>query len=323
MKSAVQVQKTAQDMVLPDLQVNKRTRILTILKKDWQLYSLLVLPIIYLLVFKYLPMLGNIIAFRRFVPGGSIFGEQWVGLQYIQMFINDPTFWHVFKNTLMISSLTLLFCFPAPIIFALLLNELTSKKFKKFVQTVSYLPHFLSMVIIAGMVLQITAGNGPINSLISAMGGEPIFFIQEAEWFRTIYVSSEMWQGMGWGAILYLAALTNIDESLYEAAKIDGANRWKQTIHITIPGILPTIVTLLILNIGSLMAVGFEKVLLLYNPLNYATSDVISTYLYRIGLESSNFSYATAIGLFEALIGLILVLSANGISKKLTDSSLW
>jgi putative aldouronate transport system permease protein len=323
MKSAVQVQKTAQDMVLPDLQVNKRTRILTVLKKDWQLYSLLVLPIIYLLVFKYLPMLGNIIAFRRFVPGGSIFGEQWVGLQYIQMFINDPTFWHVFKNTLIISSLTLLFCFPAPIIFALLLNELTSKKFKKFVQTVSYLPHFLSMVIIAGMVLQITAGNGPINSLISALGGEPIFFIQEADWFRTIYVSSEMWQGMGWGAILYLAALTNIDESLYEAAKIDGANRWKQTIHITIPGILPTIVTLLILNIGSLMAVGFEKVLLLYNPLNYETSDVISTYLYRIGLESSNFSYATAIGLFEALIGLILVLSANAISKKLTDSSLW
>jgi len=323
MKPAVQVQKTAQNIVLPDLNVNKRTKILALLKKDWQLYSLLVLPIIYLLVFKYLPMVGNIIAFRRFIPGGSIFGEEWVGIQYIQMFINDPTFWHVFKNTLMISSLTLLFCFPAPIIFALLLNELTSKKFKKFVQTVSYLPHFLSMVIIAGMVLQITAGNGPINALITALGGEPVYFMQEASWFRSIYVTSEMWQGMGWGAILYLAALTNIDESLYEAAKIDGANRWKQTIHITIPGILPTIVTLLVLNIGSLMAVGFEKVLLLYNPLNYETADVISTYLYRIGLESSNFSYATAIGLFEALIGLTLVLSANAISRKLTDSSLW
>jgi putative aldouronate transport system permease protein len=323
MKPAVQVQKTTRDMVFPDLNVKKRTKILTVIKKDWQLYALLVLPIIYLLVFKYLPMLGNIIAFRRFIPGGSIFGEEWVGIQYIQMFINDPTFWHVFRNTLTISSLTLLFCFPAPIIFALLLNELTSKKFKKFVQTVSYLPHFLSMVIIAGMVLQITAGNGPINGLITALGGKSIFFIQEADWFRAIYVSSEMWQGMGWGAILYLAALTNIDESLYEAAKIDGANRWKQTIHITIPGILPTIVTLLVLNIGSLMAVGFEKVLLLYNPLNYETADVISTYLYRIGLESSNFSYATAIGLFEALIGLTLVLSANAISRKLTDSSLW
>ncbi|MCM3694173.1 ABC transporter permease [Neobacillus niacini] len=323
MKPAVQVQKTAQNIVLPDLNVKTRTKILTVLKKDWQLYSLLVLPVIYLLVFKYLPMLGNIIAFRRFIPGGSIFGEEWVGIQYIQMFINDPTFWHVFRNTLTISSLTLLFCFPAPIIFALLLNELTSKKFKKFVQTVSYLPHFLSMVIIAGMVLQITAGNGPINALITSLGGEPIYFIQEASWFRGIYVTSEMWQGMGWGAILYLAALTNIDESLYEAAKIDGANRWKQTIHITIPGILPTIVTLLVLNIGSLMAVGFEKVLLLYNPLNYETADVISTYLYRIGLESSNFSYATAIGLFEALIGLTLVLSANAISRKLTDSSLW
>jgi putative aldouronate transport system permease protein len=324
MKQAVEVQKQTHDIAITNLtQKSALARFTKVLKKDWQLYSLLVLPIIYLLVFKYLPMLGNIIAFRKFIPGGNIFGEQWVGLHYIKMFISDPTFWHVFQNTLIISSLTLLFCFPAPIIFALLLNELTSKKFKKFVQTVSYLPHFLSMVIVAGMVLQITAGNGAINALIESFGGEPIYFIQEAGWFRTIYVSSEMWQSMGWGAILYLAALTNIDESLYEAAKIDGANRWKQTIHITIPGILPTIVTLLILNIGQLMAVGFEKVLLLYNPLNYETSDVISTYLYRIGLESSNFSYATAIGLFEALIGLTLVLSANAISRKLTDNSLW
>ena len=291
--------------------------------KDWQLYSLLILPIIYLLIFKYGPMLGNVIAFRRFMPGGSIFGEEWVGLHYFKIFIQDPTFWKVFTNTLTLGGLTLLFCFPMPIIFALLLNELKSKKFKKFVQTASYLPHFLSIVIIAGMILQLTASNGTINFIVEFFTGERIGFMQKAEWFRTIYITSEIWQGLGWGAILYLAALTTIDESLYEAAKIDGANRWKQTIHITIPGILPTIITLLILNIGSFMAVGFEKILLIYNPLNYDKSDVISTYLYRVGLEANNFSYATAIGLFESIIGLVLVLSANTLSRKMTDRSLW
>lgn len=291
--------------------------------KDWQLYSLLILPIIYLLIFKYGPMLGNVIAFRRFMPGGSIFGEEWVGLHYFKIFIQDPTFWKVFTNTLTLGGLTLLFCFPMPIIFALLLNELKSKKFKKFVQTASYLPHFLSIVIIAGMILQLTASNGTINFLVEFFTGERIGFMQKAEWFRTIYITSEIWQGLGWGAILYLAALTTIDETLYEAAKIDGANRWKQTIHITIPGILPTIITLLILNIGSFMAVGFEKILLIYNPLNYDKSDVISTYLYRVGLEANNFSYATAIGLFESVIGLVLVLSANTLSRKMTDRSLW
>lgn len=252
-----------------------------------------------------------------------MFGEEWVGLHYVKMFINDPTFWNVFKNTLTLGSLTLLICFPMPIIFALLLNEVKARGFKKFVQTASYLPHFLSMVIVAGMILQLTAISGSINTIVEFFTGEKINFIQQAEWFRTIYITSEVWQGMGWGAILYLAALTTIDESLYEAAKIDGANRWKQTIHITIPGILPTIVTLLILNIGSFLAVGFEKILLIYNPLTYQTSDVLSTYLYRVGLESSNFSYATAIGLFESLIGLVLVLTANGISRKLTERSLW
>ncbi|MEK4564449.1 ABC transporter permease subunit [Alkalihalobacillus sp. FSL R5-0424] len=293
------------------------------IQKDWQLYSLLILPIVYFVIFKYGPMFGNIIAFRRFVPGGKLYGEEWVGFRYIMMFINDPTFWNVFKNTFVLGTLSLVICFPLPIIFALLLNELTSKKFKKFVQTVSYLPHFLSIVIIAGLVLQLTSLNGTINTVVEFFTGERINFMQEAGWFRTIYISSEVWQTLGWGAILYLAALTNIDHGLYEAARIDGANRWKQIIHITIPGILPTIITLLILNIGTFLSVGFEKVLLLYNPLTYSTSDVISTYLYRVGLESSNFSYATAIGLFESIIGLTLILSANFISRKLTEQSLW
>lgn len=308
---------------IPASKTSKMAVILGALKKDWQLYSLLVLPILYLIIFKYGPMAGNIIAFRKFVPGGNIFGEKWVGLHYINMFINDPTFWKVFKNTLILSSLTLLITFPAPIIFALLLNELKSMKFKRFVQTASYLPHFFSIVIVSGMILELVAVNGSINNIVEFFTGNRISFIQKPEWFRTIYIGSEIWQGLGWGAILYLAALTGINNELYEAAKIDGANRWKQTLHITIPGILPTIITLLILNIGNLLAVGFEKILLLYNPLNYKTSDVIATYVYRVGLESSNFSYATAIGLFEGIIGLILVFSANYISRRLTDSSLW
>ncbi|MGG4129389.1 ABC transporter permease subunit [Paenibacillus illinoisensis] len=306
--------------------LRKESRLRTVgalLRKDWQLYSLLILPVIYLIIFKYGPMIGNVIAFRRFVPGGSIFGETWVGLRYFQMFVQDPTFWKVFGNTLILGGLALLFTFPVPIIFALLLNEVKSKRFKKFVQTASYLPHFLSIVIVAGMILQLTAVNGSINGLVAFFTGDNIPFMQRAEWFRTIYITSEIWQGMGWGAILYLAALTTIDDSLYEAARIDGANRWKQTIHVTIPGILPTIVTLLILNMGNFLAVGFEKILLLYNPLIYDTSDVISTYLYRVGLQSSNFSYATAIGLFESLIGLILVFSVNAISRRLTQRSLW
>jgi len=293
------------------------------LRRDWQLYSLALLPLLFFLVFRYLPMLGNVIAFRRFVPGGSLFGETWVGLRYVKIFLNDPTFWQVFGNTFILGALTLLFCFPLPIVLALLLNEVRTRVFKQFVQTVSYLPHFLSLVIVAGMVLQLTSIDGTVNQIVGAFGGEPIAFMQGADWFRTIYVSSEVWQTVGWGTILYLAALTTIDDQLYEAARIDGANRWKQTWHITLPGIRPTMVTLLILNIGTFMAVGFEKILLLYNPLTYPTADVLSTYLYRVGLVSNNFSYAAAIGLFESVIGLTLVLSANAISRRTVGTSLW
>jgi putative aldouronate transport system permease protein len=239
------------------------------------------------------------------------------------MFLSDPTFWMVFRNTLVIGALTLLFCFPLPIVLALLLNEVRSRVFKRFVQSVSYLPHFLSIVIIAGMLFQLLSLEGTVNQVVTALGGDAVPFLQQPEWFRAVYVSSEVWQTVGWGTILYLAALTTVDESLYEAARIDGANRMKQTWHITLPGIRPTMVTLLILNIGTFMAVGFEKVLLLYNPLTYPTADVISTYLYRVGLVSNNFSYAAAIGLFESIIGLTLILSANAISKRAVGASLW
>lgn len=320
-KSQVDV-KEYQEM-LKRTRVSKYESVRKSLKKDWQLYTFLILPVIYLIVFQYLPMVGNAIAFRRFMPGGSMIGEEFVGLRYFQMFWNDRTFWRVFRNTVSIGGLTLLFNFPIPIIFALLLNELKSVKFKRFVQTASYLPHFISMVIVAGMIMEMFSANGIINQMIQWFGGDPIIFMQRAEWFRTIYVGSDIWQRTGWGAILYLAALTNIDPNLYEAAAIDGAGRLRQTWHVTIPGILPTVITLLILNIGSFMNVGFEKVFLLYNPLTYETGDVISTYLYRIGLGSANFSYATAIGLTQAVIGFILVMGTNLLSRKLTSRSLW
>jgi putative aldouronate transport system permease protein len=293
------------------------------LRRDWQLYSLAILPLAFFLIFRYLPMLGNVIAFRRYQPGGNLFGETWVGLRYFELFWNDPTFWRVFTNTLIIGGLTLLFCFPAPIILALLLNEVRTRWMKRTVQTISYMPHFLSIVVVAGIVLDMVAVDGVVNQALRAVGHDAIAFIQEPGWFRTIYVSSEMWQTVGWGTILYLAALTTIDQDLYEAARVDGANRWRQTWHVTLPGIRPTMVTLLILNIGTFMAVGFEKILLLYNPLTYPTADVISTYLYRVGVTGGSFSYAAAIGLFEAVIGLTLVLSANAISRRTVGASLW
>ncbi|WP_430784224.1 ABC transporter permease [Actinoplanes sp. G11-F43] len=293
------------------------------LRRDWQLYSLAVLPLLFFLVFRYLPMLGNVIAFRRYEPGGDVFGEYWVGLRYFRMFLDDPTFWQVFTNTIVIGGLTLLFCFPLPIVLALLLNEVRTRWLKGFVQTVSYLPHFLSIVVVAGLILQTVSIDGVVNQGMRVLGQDPVAFIQDPGWFRTLYVSSEVWQTVGWGTILYLAALTTIDADLYDQARVDGANRWRQTWHVTLPGIRPTMITLLILNIGTFLAVGFEKILLLYNPLTYETADVVSTYLYRVGIVSGSFSYAAAIGLFESLIGLALVLGANTLSRRVAGTSLW
>ena len=293
------------------------------LRRDWQLYSLVVLPLTFFVIFRYLPMAGNVIAFRRYVPGGGIFGEQWVGLRYVKLFFSDPGFWQVFTNTLVLGVLTLAVCFPLPIVLALLLNEVTNRRLKRFVQSISYLPHFLSIVVVAAIVMNLLAVDGAVNQAVRGFGHTAVPFLQEPGWFRTIYVSSEAWQTVGWGTILYLAALTTIDENLYEAARIDGANRWRQTWHVTLPGIRPTMVTVFVLNLGTFMTLGFEKILLLYNPLTYPTADVISTYLFRMGIVSNNFSYAAAIGLFEALIGLVLILSANTIARRTVGTSLW
>jgi len=295
------------------------------MKKYWQYYLLLLIPVAYYVIFRYIPMAGNIIAFRRYRAGGSIFGDKWSGLKYFKQFIGDKTFWRAFRNTLVLNFTYLLFRFPLTLLFALLLNEIRNIHFKKFVQTVSYLPHFISMVIVTGMIRELLSTNGPINGMIKALGGEAITFIALPQWFTTIFVGSGVWQGLGWGTILYLAAMANINPSLYEAAEVDGANHLQRVLHVTIPCILPTITTLLILDIGGLVGSGgaFEKVFLLYNPMTYEKADIISTFVFRLGLGSGNYSYATAVNLFEGLLNLFLLLTADKVSKKVTGSGLF
>lgn len=311
----------------PDLVVGgtprRRRSWLLSLRRDWRLYTMAILPVAQLILFAYVPMFGIVIAFRRFRPGGSLIGDEFVGWHFFQMAMNSADFWRVFRNTVILGGLWFVIGFPLPIILALLLNEVRNSKYKRFVQTVTYLPHFLSIVIVSGIVLQLTTATGPINQIVEFFGGDRILFMQQAAWFRPIWIISEAWQTVGWGTILYLAALTTIDDGLYEASRIDGANRWQQTWHVTLPGIRPTIVTLMVLNVGTFMAVGFEKVLLLQNPLNMSTGDVISTFLFRVGIAQAQFSFATAVGLFQSVIGLILILSTNFISKKLVGSALW
>ncbi|MCD8354408.1 MAG: ABC transporter permease subunit [Clostridiales bacterium] len=294
------------------------------LSEYWMLYLMMLIPLIYYIVFRYVPMLGNIIAFRRYRAGSSIFGDEWSGLKYFQQFIADQNFWRAFRNTLLLNFKYLLVSFPITLIFALLLNEVRNVRWKKFVQTVSYLPHFISMVIMAGMIRELLSTSGPINSLIVSLGGTAINFMALPEWFTTIFVVSGVWQGIGWGSILYLAAMSGINPELYEAASLDGANKFQQCLHVTIPGILPTVSTLLVLNIGSLCgSAAFEKVFLLYTSTTYETADIIATYVYRMGIGSGNYSYATAISLFQGIINLVLLTAANQASKKLTGSGLW
>ena len=293
--------------------------------QNWQLYAMLVVPVIYYIVFRYLPMFGNIIAFRRYRAGGNLFGSGSFGLKYFKSFIKDASFWRAFKNTLILNVTYLAFRFPLTLIFALLINEIRNLHWKKFVQTVSYLPHFISMVIVCGMIKELVATNGPLNAIVHMFGGESIQFLAVAKYFVPIFTISGVWQSIGWGTILYLAAMANINPSLYEAAAVDGAGHFQRVWHVTLPSILPTITTLLILDIGGLVGSGgsFEKVFLLYNPMIYSSADIISTYVYRRGIGSGNYSYATAVGLFEGLINLVLLSIANFTSRKLTDSSLF
>ena len=294
--------------------------------RDRWLYLIMILPCLYYLLFHYYPMYGVTLAFKQYKPKLGIIGSPWAsqhGMKYVLQVVGDPYFWTVFKNTIVLNVVNLAITFPAPIILALLLNEVASNRYKRVVQTVTYLPHFLSTVVVVGMMNSMFSSSGIVNELLGKLGMGPYAFLNDAQYFRPMYIGSNVWQNIGWDSIIFLAALSGLDQALYEAARIDGAGRWKQTIHITIPGILPTIVIMLILAMGKIMNVSYQKILLMMTGSNQSVSDVISTYVYRRGITKADFSYATAVGLFQSLVSLVFVTTTNWISRRTTETSLW
>ena len=295
-------------------------------KQCWQLWVIIALPLIYILTFSYIPMIGVQIAFKKYILTKGIFGSPWVGLKHFERFIKSYEFWKLLRNTLGISLYGLIAGFPIPIILALSLNAAKNQRFKKTVQMVSYAPHFISTVVMVGMILQFLGPRGGLfNNIILALGGRTVYFMANPNYFWSIFVWSGVWQGVGYSSIIYLAALSSVDMELYDAATIDGATRFQKILFIELPCILPTAVILLILSVGSILGIGFEKIFLMQNPLNLEVSEVISTYVYRVGLGSSvvNFSYASAIGLFQSVIGMILLLTVNSFAKRLGQMGLF
>lgn len=275
------------------------------------------------MIFQYRPMYGAIIAFKDYTPALGIEKSEWIGLENFTRFFQSVYFGRLLKNTLLLSIYNLIFGFPAPIILALLLNEVRNRRFKSLAQTITYLPHFISLIVVTGMITDFSLTTGLFNDIIALLGGERLSLLQEAGLYRTIYVASSIWQEVGWGSIIYLSALSGVDSQLYEAAQIDGAGKWKQLIHVTLPAIAPTIIIMLILKMGTLMNMGYEKTLLLYNPSTYETADIISSYIYRVGLLEQDWSYSTAIGLFNSVINFGLLLATNKLSKRFSETSLW
>ena len=311
---------TAQNVLIRN---QKRAKRIAYWKQYWVMYAMLALPVAYYIIFRYIPMAGNVLAFRKYVPGKGMFGVEWT-TRYVKRFLKDPVFWKAFKNTLTLSVTNLVINFPIPIIFAIALNELRSEGFKKFAQTASYIPRFVSTVVVIAILNEfLSPSSGFLNMLLKEFGIEPIYFMNEKEWFRPVYIFSEAWQFTGWNAIIFLAAITGINQDLYEAAEIDGAGRLQRIWYVTLPSILPTIMVMLILSVGSIMALGFEKVLLMYTPINSGVSDILDTLTYRTGLKNSQYSYATAIGLFTGVVGLILVSLSNFISRKTTGDGIY
>ncbi len=293
-------------------------------KRNKAIYFMVLPIILWYIIFTYWPMSGIVMAFQRYNVAKGIMGSPWVGFKNFLDFFNGPYFFRLLRNTAAIGILDLFFGFPAPIIFALLLNEIRHRLFKKTIQTISYLPYFISMVVIAGIIKDFTESGGVISTMVSMITNSPeTNLLGEAKYFWSIYVTSGIWQGFGYGSIIYMAALTNIDQQLYEAAVIDGANRWKQTLHITIPGIMPTITILLILRLGTLFLVGSDKILLLYSPAIYETADVINTFVYRVGLIQMNYGFSTAVGLFNSVVATTFLLVTNGIVRKYSENSLF
>ena len=303
--------------------LTRHSRMKQALQRYWIVY-LMALPVIaYYIIFHYLPMFGIVISFQNYRVTRGFFGSKWVGLENFIDFFDSEYAWRNTRNTLMISLYGLVFSFPAPIILALLLNEVKNARFKKAVQTITYMPHFISLVIICALVMDFCSTRGFINTLILKLGGTPINFMNDPDWFYPIYTISGIWQHMGWDSIIYLAALSSIDPALYEAATVDGAGRFRRMWHITLPGIASTISILLILRIGSIMSVGYEKIILLYSPATYETADTISTYVYRRGLQDGKYSFASAVGLMNSVVNFILLIASDRISKKLGQSGLF
>ncbi len=293
-------------------------------KRDYELYLFLLPIIIIYLVFKYYPMYGIQIAFKDFSPSRGIWGSEWVGFKHFIDFFDSYNFWTIMTNTLTLSVLSLVFSFPAPIIIAIMLNQMLAKRYKKIVQTVIYAPHFISTVVLVGMLnVFLSPNSGIVNHIITLFGGDPIMFLADEGWFRPLYILSGVWQETGFATIIYLAALAGVNPELHEAAIMDGASKWKRVMHVDIPSILPTIVILLILALGNIMGIGFEKAFLMQNDLNYATSNIIPTYVYEIGIQKAQYSFSTAIGLFNSVVNIILIITVNRIAKKLTETSLW
>lgn len=285
---------------------------------------LMLLPVVAAyIIFAYMPMGGLVIAFKNFAPRLGFFRSKWVGFKYFIDFFNDMYFWRLMRNTFLLNVYDIIIGFPAPIVIAILLNEVRSRKARATYQTMMYLPYFISMVVLCGIIRDFADRDGVINDLIVLFGGERISMMMEPVLFKPIFVLTNMWQYAGWNSIIYMAAMSSISTELYDAAYVDGCNRFAQTIHVTIPGILPTIVIMFILRIGNIMTVGFEKVILLYNPMTMETADVISSYVYRRGIMENNFSYATAVGMFNSVLNCVFLFAANYLSRKFTEQSLW
>ena len=291
--------------------------------RNYELYLLAIPVVLYYLYFCYKPMLGVYMAFTDYTAKGGVFGSPFVGLKHFREFFGSIYFKRLLGNTLIISGTSIIFGFPAPIILALLINEVRNKYFCKVVQTISYLPHFISMVVICSMIKTFVSDTGIIGSFVNSLTGGNSSLLNNPKNFVPIYVISEIWQEVGWGSIIYFSALMGIDQQLYEAAEIDGAGRWKQTLHITMPGIMPTVVVMLIIRLGNILGVGYEKIILLYNEAIYSTSDVISTFVYRKGLLEFDYSYSVAVGLFNSAVSMIFLFGSNAVSRKVQDTGLW
>lgn len=293
------------------------------IKKSKYLYLMMLIPIVYYVLFHYMPLYGVLISFKDYKVAKGVWGSPWVGFKWFEKFLTDEYFWKLVRNTLLLNIYGLLWGFPIPIALALMLNEVSSSGFKRIIQSVSYLPHFISTVVVCGMVMNFLSLDGIINRFVAFLGFDKIQFMLMPEWFRTVFTASGIWQTCGWTSIIYLSALTAVDQEVLEAAMIDSTNRFQKIRYVTLPSIAPTISIMLIMQLGKLMSLGYEKIILLYNGSTYETADVISSYVYRRGILNNDFSYSTAVGLFQSVVGVLLLICSNTITKKLSENSLW